>query len=248
LTPNYLETPINTHITWCRESGHGKTIADKENRTKMPHPQQRQRNTKNVRRSHEDQYGEGELYFVRPKTVPTSKLQTLARDYRTPENTQEDYDRTLYKNQKPRHKTSDSSFWTQMQLPHNKWRNVSTCSTTDSESQDKRGKQNYGTFPRHNVERNRQQRKEKTIQYKEPVEYQAYRKTYKFVLTTGEPTTLTGDITHAVYAKIPEETTVSADSNRRGKRGERTYQVDKTTQTTRPWLSTFENSFEEMSM
>jgi hypothetical protein len=75
-----------------------------------------------------------------------------------------------------------------------------------------------------------------------------YRKSFTFSVNTEEPTTLVGDITQRKYAHFPEHSSVRADSHIRGKLGEVTYQASSSTQTTNPWLSTFERDFSQMKL
>ena len=77
---------------------------------------------------------------------------------------------------------------------------------------------------------------------------QKYRETYIFSVNTQEPTTLIGDNTRRVYAKIPEYSTIRADSHIRGPPGQVTYQESTATQTANPWLSSFQRSFANLNL
>ena len=255
-----LITPNNPHITWCRESGHGKTSRTEDSKYtgKMQHPPQRKRNTKNARRNNEEQYRDYDQYCIVNKTIPQTKLQTVQRDYRIPQqqDLEEDFDRVLYTNPGLKRRPNPSpirrenvrKIFSNQHRTGQQWRETRYDGTTDSESQENHTSTKYGTFPMHRaeIEKIRQQppkdRKPATPQY------QAYRKTYKFIITTDEPTNLVGDTTHKTHARIPEGTTITADSHLRGRKGDRTYQTDKSTQTENPWLSTFERNFGNLSM
>jgi hypothetical protein len=211
----------------------------------------KQRNTKNVRRTNEDQYSEGKQYYIRPKTLPQAKLQTVVRDHRIQQRQQhveEDFDRVLYTHRSPGRRTSHSptrrenirNIFSKRQPDEQQWRQPKHDSTTDSDSQEKQEHTRYGTFPRYRAEIARIARQPIRSRETTPVRYEEYRKTYKFIITTDEPTTLVGDSTQKTHAKIPEGTTITADSHQRRGRGERTYQTDKTMQTSHPCLSTFE--------
>jgi hypothetical protein len=77
---------------------------------------------------------------------------------------------------------------------------------------------------------------------------QQYRESYIYSVNTEEPTTLIGDKTRRVYAKIPEYSAVKADSHIRGKPGQIIYQTSIHTQTEDPWLSSFQRSFQDMKL
>ena len=75
-----------------------------------------------------------------------------------------------------------------------------------------------------------------------------YKESYIYSVNTEEPTTLIGDHTRRVYAKIPEQSAIRADSHLRGPAGQVTYQETRSTQTTDPWLCTFQRSFQNMTL
>jgi hypothetical protein len=75
-----------------------------------------------------------------------------------------------------------------------------------------------------------------------------YRESYIYSVNTEEPTTLIGDHSCRVYAKIPEHSAIRADSHIRGVPGQVTYQETRSTQTTDPWLSSFQRSFANMKL
>jgi hypothetical protein len=75
-----------------------------------------------------------------------------------------------------------------------------------------------------------------------------YKESYIYSVNTEEPTTLIGDRTCRVYAKIPEQSAIRADSHIRGPPGQVTYQETRSTQTTDPWLCTFQRSVADMKL
>jgi hypothetical protein len=75
-----------------------------------------------------------------------------------------------------------------------------------------------------------------------------YKESYTYSVNTEEPTTLIGDRTRRVYAKIPEQSAIRADSHLRGPPGQVTWQETRSTQTTDPWLCTFQRSFANMKL
>jgi hypothetical protein len=234
------------------------TDKDKSHTGKMLRTPQRKRNTKNVRRNNEDQYTDYDHHCVVHKTLPQSKLQTVTKDYRIPphEDIEEDFDRVLYTNPGLKRRANTSpvrrenvrKIFSKRKTDKQQWREPKHDSTTDSDSQDKQVYTRYGTFPRFRAGRARTGKQPIRSRETTPVRYEEYRKTYKFVITTDEPTTLLGESTRRVHAKIPEGTTITADSQQNRGRGERTYQTDKATQTLHPWLSTFERRFDTLSM
>jgi hypothetical protein len=210
--------------------------------------QTRQRNTKKIRRAQEEQYGEANQDYIKPKTIPQGKLTTVASDYRIQQGVQEDFDRTLFRQQNPSGKKIFNNFFSDHRRSRDQWKQQKADSTTDSDTQETRKYTQYGTFPRSNRKQGRLESFWRNTNPQPPQTYETYRKTYKFILTTDEPTTLTGDHTHKIYAIIPEGTKVTADSHQRGPSGETIYQTNKATQTSYPYLSSFEGRFKDMSL
>ena len=79
---------------------------------------------------------------------------------------------------------------------------------------------------------------------------QRFHKTFMFKLLTNEPAVLRSARTGKLYAKFPEGTTISADAQGKGQRGERTYQTNKAVQVPEKpeELTSFQNSFGKMRL
>jgi hypothetical protein len=226
---------------------------------KMQQAPQKKRNTKNIRRNNEEQYRDYDHHCVVHKTIPQPKLQTVPKDYRITQlqDLEEDFDRVLYTNPGLKRRPNPSPvrrenvkkiFSDPQRIAQQQWRHTKYDFTTDSDSQENQTSTRYGTFLRYRAAAEKIRHQPPKDREPSPHRYQAYRKTYKFIITTDEPTNLVGDATLKTHARIPEGTTITADSHQRGRRGERTYQTDKATQTTNPWLSTFERNFGNLSM
>ena len=217
----------------------------------MPDTQYNQRNAKTTRRAHDDQYADRDCQQIKPKTLPKSKLQTIRRDYRLDNDIEEDFNRTLHlRKQTPRSGKQETIVFNRRAPKHQGYR-TNQHHFTDSDTGSEKTTQ-YGTFPRYRTSTPTGKGQNLTQEVRPPLnegdKYEAFRSTYKFVITTSEPTTLIGDYSRRTYAKIPDGTTITADSHQKGTRGERTYQSHKETQTAHPWMSSFERSFAELSM
>ena len=79
---------------------------------------------------------------------------------------------------------------------------------------------------------------------------QRYHKTYTFKLRAEEPTILRGLKTGKLYARFPEDTTVSADAQGQGEKGVTTFQTNKGVQVPESpaYLTSFGKSFGRMHL